>query len=413
MDIPREKPKRRRGRLIAAGAAVLLIALVGISRLPSAAPSTERSTLLIDRVVRGEMLREVRGIGTLQPEDLRIVSALTAGRVDRVRLRPGARVEARTVILEMSNPDVQLQALDAERQVKLAEAELAALHANLETQRLSAVSSAASAQSEANEAERQVKVAERLQADGLGSGMDVDRARDRVSEARQKLDSERRRLDVFTESLQAQLELRRAEVDRLRAISRFQGERVASMTVQAGQAGVLQSLALQPGQWVNPGQELARVAGQERLKATVRVPEQDARDLNLGLQCVVDTHNGTIKGRVARLDPASQNGEVGVDIALDDALPRGARPDLAVEATIEIERLADVLHIGRPAEGSSEATIPLFVLSPGGDLATRREVKLGRASANAVEVLSGLAAGEQVILSEMSRWGSARRIRLR
>jgi HlyD family secretion protein len=207
--------------------------------------------------------------------------------------------------------------------------------------------------------------------------------------------------------------LRKGEVDRLRAIARFQNERVSSMTVQALQKGVVQSLALQPGQWVNPGQELARVAGQEKLKATVRVPEMDARDLALGLACVVDTHNGKVKGHVSRVDPASQNGEVGVDIALDDALPRGSRPDLAVEATIEIERLHDVLHMGRPADGSTEATVALFVLDPNGGAATRRDVKLGRGSANAVEVVSGLKAGDEVILSEMTHWEQTRRLRLR
>ena len=413
MDVPRQKPKSHRRRNIIAGSVAAAIAVVGISRLPSASPSTEKSTLLIGRVERGEMLREVRGIGTLVPEDLRIVSALTAGRVDRVRLRPGAHVETRTVILEMSNPDVQLQALDAERQVKLAEAELAALRANLESQRLAAVTSTAAARTEAHEAERGLKVAERLQSDGLTSGMDVDRARDRSDEAKERFASEQRRLDVLTESLASQLVLRQSEVDRLKAISRFQGERVSSMKVEAGQGGVLQSLSLEPGQWVNPGQELARVAGQGRLKATVRVPELDARDLALGLSCLVDTHNGRVKGHVSRVDPASQNGEVGVDIALDEALPRGSRPDLAVEATIEIERLHDVLHMGRPSDGSSESTIGLFVLEADGRGATRREVRLGRASANAIEVLSGLKAGEEVILSEMTHWDQTRRLRLR
>jgi multidrug efflux pump subunit AcrA (membrane-fusion protein) len=243
--------------------------------------------------------------------------------------------------------------------------------------------------------------------------MDVERARDRDAEAKERLASEREKLDVLTKSLAAQLTLRRAEVDRLRAIARFQAERVASMTVRAGQAGVLQSLALEPGQWVNPGQELARVAGQERLKAVVRVPELDARDLVLQLRCVVDTRNGKVAGHVTRVDPASQNGEVGVDIGLDGPLPRGARPDLAVDALIEIERLHDVLHIGRPADGSSEGVASLFVLDPGGGAATRRAVRLGRGSANAVEVLSGLKAGEEVILSEMTRWDQTRHIRLR
>jgi multidrug efflux pump subunit AcrA (membrane-fusion protein) len=364
-------------------------------------------------VEKGDMLREVRGTGTLVPEDLRVVSALTAGRIDRILVRAGTRVVPNTVLLEMSNPDVQLQYLDAERQVKLAEAELASLHASLDAERLSAVTSAAAARTEANEAERALRIADTLAAKGLASGFDVDRARDRQQEAQERLTSERERLEVLTKSLDAQLALRRSEVDRLRAIASFQAERVASMTVRAGQAGVLQSLSLQPGQWVNPGQELARVAGQERLKAVVRIPEIDARDLTLGLASVVDTHNGLIKGHVARLDPGSVNGEVGADIALDDSLPRGARPDLSVDATITIERLHDVLHVGKPADGSTESTVSLFVLDPGGGSATRRNVKLGRGSANAVEVLSGLRPGEEVILSEMTRWEQTRHLRLR
>jgi len=413
VDVPRQKPKRNPRVLIGGVIGAVIIGALGLSRLPSASPSTERSTLLIDRVVRGEMLREVRGSGTLVPEDLRVVSAMTAGRIDVVRVRPGTRVAANTVLLEMSNPDVQLQYLDAERQVKVAEADLAALRATLDAQRLSAVASAAAARTEANEAARGLRAAETLQTQGLAAGMEVDRARDRAQEATERLASERERLSMLTQSLDAQLALRKSEVDRLRAIAKFQFERVTSMTVRAGQAGVLQSLALQPGQWVNPGQEMARVAGQERLKAVVRIPELDARDLTLGLSSVVDTHNGKIKGHVARMDPASVNGEVGVDIALDDSLPRGARPDLAVDATIEIERLHDVLHIGRPADGSTEATVSLFVLDSGGGSATRRDVKIGRGSANAVEVLSGLRPGEEVILSEMTRWEQTRHLRLR
>ena len=413
MDVPRQKPKPKRARLIAAGIAALVVVAVGLSHLPSASPSTERSTLLIDRVVRGDMLREVRGTGTLVPEDLRVISALTAGRIDRILVRPGTKVDVSTVVLEMSNPDVQLQSLDAERQVKLAEADLASLHANLDTQRLSAVASVASARTEANEAERAVLVAQKLADQGLASGMEIDRAKDRDQEAKERLASERERLQVLTQSLDAQLALRRAEVDRLRAIAKFQAERVASMTVRAGQAGMLQSLALQPGPWVNPGQELARVAGQEKLKAVIRVPELDARDVTLGLSSVVDTRNGLVHGHVIRMDPASVNGEVSVDLSLEDALPRGARPDLAVDATIEIERLHDVLHVGRPADGSSESTVSLFVLDSGGGAATRRDVKLGRTSANAVEVLAGLRPGDEVILSEMTRWEQTRHIRLR
>ena len=412
MDIPRQKPKVNRVPWMIAAALLVAGTTVGLARLRPAAPGVEKGTLWIDTVKQGELLRQVRGNGTLVPEDLRVVSALTAGRVDRVLVRAGARCEPNTILLEMSNPDVQLQALDAERQVKLAEAELANLRASLDAQRLAAVSTVAEARRSANEAERQLKVAERLASEGLTSTMEIDRARDALDEARERHNSEKERLVLLTESLKAQLELRRSEADRLRAIARFQQERVASMTVRAGQKGVLQSLSLQPGQWVNPGQELARVAGQDRLKAVVRVPETQARDLALGLAADVDTRNGIVKGHVSRVDPASQNGTVSVDVALDGALPRGARPDLSVDATIEIERLANVMHVGRPADGSSETTVGLFVLEPDGRHARRVPVELGRGSANAIEIRKGLKPGDQVILSEMSRWDSVDRVKL-
>ena len=412
MDIPRQKRPTNRVPWII-GAAVLVIGgTVGLARLRPAAPSVEKGTLWIDTVKQGEMLRQVRGNGTLVPEDLRVVSALTAGRIDRVLVRAGAKCEINTVLLEMSNPDVQLQALDAERQVKLAEAELANLKASLEAQRLAAVSTVAEARRSANEAERLLKVAERLASEGLTSTMEIDRARDGLDEAKERYDSEKERLVLLTESLAAQLSLRRSEVERLRAIARVQQERVASMTVRAGQKGVLQSLSLQPGQWVNPGQELARVAGQEKLKAVVRVPETQARDLALGLSTDVDTRNGIVKGHVSRVDPGATGGTVSVDIALDGALPRGARPDLSVDATIEIERLANVLHVGRPADGSSESTVGLFVLDTDGRHAHRVQVELGRGSANAIEIRKGLKPGDQVILSEMSRWDSVDRVKL-
>jgi multidrug efflux pump subunit AcrA (membrane-fusion protein) len=242
--------------------------------------------------------------------------------------------------------------------------------------------------------------------------MEIDRARDRAEESRTRFESETARLAVLAEALRAQLELRRSEVGRLRAIARFQGDRVASMTVRAGGAGVVQSLSLQPGQWVNPGQELARVAGQDRLKAVVRVPESDARDVTLGLPAAIDTRNGIARGHVVRIDPASQGGSVAVDLAIDGPLPRGARPDLGIDATIEVERLSDVTYMGRPAGASSESTVPVYVLDADGHSATRRSVRLGRGSADLVEVRGGLRAGDRVILSELGRWSNAEHLRL-
>jgi multidrug resistance efflux pump len=412
MDIPRVKPPSRTKPILIGTAILVVVGTVGLSRLRPAAPTVERGTLWIDTVKQGEMLRQVRGNGTLVPEDLRVVSALTAGRIDRVLVRPGALCEPNTVLLEMSNPDVQLQSLDAERQVKLAEADLASLHASLDAQRLAAVSTVAQARRDAKEAERLLKVAERLSGEGLTSSMEIDRAQDNLAEAKERFDSENERLALLTESLKAQLGLRQSEVERLRAIAHFQVERVNSMTVRAGQKGVLQSLSLEPGQWVNPGQELARVAGQEKLKAVVRVPETQARDLALGLKAEVDTRNGIAVGHVSRVDPGATNGSVAVDIAIDGELPRGARPDLSVDATIEIERLPNVVYVGRPADGSSEATVGLFVLDGDGRYARRVQVELGRGSVNAIEVRKGLKPGDQVILSEMGRWDAVDRVKL-
>jgi len=398
--------------MLIAGAIVVIATTVGLARLRPAAPTVERGTLWIDTVKQGEMLREVRGNGTLVPEDLRIVSALTAGRVDKVNVRPGAKVDEQTVLIEMSNPDVQLQALDAERQVKLAEADLASLRASLESQRLAEVASVAEAHRAAREAERALKVAEKLSAEGLTSSMDIDRARDVLDESNEREASEQKRLELFTGSLKAQMALRESEAGRLRAISRFQQERVASMTVRAGLKGVLQSLSLEPGQWVNPGQELARVAGQDRLKAVVRVPETQARDLVTTLPAEIDTRNGIVKGHVSRVDPGAQNGTVTLDVTIDGPLPQGARPDLSVDATIQLERLPHVLYVGRPADGSAESTVGLFVLEADGRHAHRVQVELGRGSANSIEIRRGLKPGDQVILSEMTRWDAVDRVRL-
>jgi RND family efflux transporter MFP subunit len=414
MDIPRERPKRKSRPFWIGGIALaVLIATLGLSKLQPAAPDVERATLLLDTVRRGPMVRQVHGNGTLVPENQRIVSALTAGRVDQVLARPGALVEAGTVLVVLSNPDVQLEALDAERQSKQAEADLASLRSSLETTRLAEEASVAAARTELREAQRAVSVAEKLNAEGLSSAMEVERAHDRLQEAQERSAAELRRKELADEAFKAQVELRRADLERVRAIARFQRERVASMQVRAGAAGVVQELSLEPGQWVQSGQMLARVASPDRLKAVLEVPQGNARDLRPGLATIVDTRDGTVRGRVSRVDPAVQNGTVTVEVAFEGPLPRGARPDLTVDGTIEIERLADVLSVGRPASGASETMTRLFRLEPDGRTAVRVPVRLGRASFNAVEVLDGLKAGDRVVLSEMSRWDNVDRVRLR
>jgi multidrug efflux pump subunit AcrA (membrane-fusion protein) len=308
---------------------------------------------------------------------------------------------------------VQLEALDAERQLKLAEADIATLRASLETTRLGQALALGAARTEKREAERAVAVAERLSAEGLTSAMELDRARDRRIEAEERYTMEERRLAVANEALDAQIELRLADAERLRAIARFQHERVASMRVRAGAKGQVQQLDLQPGQWVQPGQPIARVASPSLLKAVLQIQESQARDVTLGLAATIDTRNGVVSGTVVRVDPGVQNGTVAVDVALDGELPRGARPDLAVDGTIEIDRIADALSVGRPAVGGSETTLRLFKLDADGHSATRVPVRLGRASFDAVEILDGAAEGDRLILSDMSRWEHVDRLKLR
>lgn len=414
MDIPR-KPKRKLPPAVIVGAVVtaLLLTTLGLSRLRPAAPQVEGSTLLIDEVKRGPLVREVHGSGTLVPENQRHVSAVTAGRVERVLMRAGATVEENTLLVELSNPDVQLEALDSERQFKLAEAELSSIRSSLESAKLSQEAATSSSRTALREAERGLSVAERLAKEGLTSQMDVDRARDQLQEAQERYAAEKRRMEVATEALTAQIDLRKADVERLKAIAHFQRERVASMQVRAGANGVVQELSLEPGQWVQSGQRLARVASPGKLKAVLEIPETQARDVGIGLPAIVDTRDGTVKGLVSRVDPGAQHGTVTVDITLTGELPRGARPDLSVDGTIEIERLKDVVSVGRPASGASETDAHLFKVSPDGHSATRVTVRLGRASFNAVVIVSGLNPGDRVILSDMERFDERDRVRIR
>lgn len=414
MDIPRSNNGRKRGRLYtAAGIGALVLVTVAVSRLEPAAPTVERATVWVDTVARGTMVRQVRGPGTLVPEQIRYIAAVTAGRVERVLAEPGAEVEPGTVLLELSNPEVARQTLEVQRQLTQAEAELVNLRASLENQRLNQQAAVASVLSEAREAQRQAEANEELARRGLISTMDLGRTRDRATELETRLQIERQRVEFLAESMRAQLAAQQSQIERLRGLVEFQREQVASLQVRAGASGVLRELPLQEGQWVNPGSNLAVVVQPGRLKAELRVPETQARDVVVGLNAAIDTRNGVVPGRVVRIDPAVQNGTVRVDVALDGALPRGARPDLSVDGVIEIDRLENALHVGRPAYGAAESSIGLFRLSPDGSEATRVRVRLGRGSVNTIEVLDGLREGDVVILSDMSAWDGAERVRLR
>lgn len=414
MDIKRE-PKKKRTKYIAIGigGAVLVLLTIALGMLPAAAPSVDRSTLMIDSVQRGTMVRAVRAPGTLVPERMHLVSALTAGRVEQLPLRPGATLKGGSMLLLLSNPDVQLEALEAQRQVTSAQAALVNLQTSLATQRLTQQAAVASAQAAASDAVRQANMLKQLGEKKLASSNDIAQAAERAADATARLDAEKSRLKVMDDAMAQQLQLQRNEVQRARAIAAFQQQRVESMRVLAPEDGVLQTQPLELGQWVVPGQVLATVAQPGRLKAELRVPETQARDVVVGQSVDIDTRNGIIKGHVMRVDPSVQTGTVTVEVALDGALPKGARPDLSVDGTIEIERLNDVLHVGRPAYGQGESTVGLFKLDADGKYATRVPVKLGVSSVTTVQVLSGLKVGDRVITSDMSQWDNVERVKLK
>jgi multidrug resistance efflux pump len=414
VDIPK-KPKNRRKPWFLAGLGVLVLigVTVGLSRLRAAAPSVERGSVWLDTVKRGPMIRQVKGTGTLVPEHIRWLTADTAGRVERIHVRPGTPVEPGTLLLELSNPDVQLQALEAERQLASAEAELISLRTNLETQRISQAATIATLETEATNAESQAQATVALMDRSFVPKLELQQVKGKAGEMATRLGLERQRLAVMQTSTREQLAAQQGQIERLKAVARFRRNQVDSMQVKAGEGGVLSELPLELGQWVTPGTVLAKVVKPERLKAELRIAETQARDIQVGQRAEVDTRNGLVEGTVARIAPAASQGTVRVEVMLTGELPRGARPDLTVEGTVELERLSDVLSVGRPAGAQPNATMSLFKLLPGGDEAVRIPVRLGRGSVNSIEVVQGLGEGEQVILSDMTAWDAVERVRLK
>jgi HlyD family secretion protein len=413
VDIVRAKPRpTRRYLFIALGLLAVGFVTVSVSRLESRPPSVDRGTLWIDSVKRGTMLRQVRAPGTLEPEHVRFVSALTAGRVERRPLKPGAIVIPWTVIVELSNPDVQLEALSAQKELAAAQAALLTSQTQLESQRLTTQSQLATVQSDSADATRNAAMMDALDKKGFAGGLELAKAHDRARELNSRVATNRDQLQMLSTSVEEQVAAQRQQIDRLRAIVQFQNERVASMRVPAGDSGVLQELPLDLGQWVVPGQILGKVAQPGRLKAVLKVPETQAKDVAPGQVVAVDTRNGVVPGRVTRIDPSVQNGTVNVEVALEGALPAGARADLSVDGTIEIERLDNVLYVGRPAFAQTGATVGLFKLDPSGHTAVRQSVGFGRSSVTTIEVLQGLSAGDRVIISDMSTWDNANKVRI-
>jgi multidrug resistance efflux pump len=392
---------------------VLVLVVVALSRLKTAAPAVEKGGVWIDTVRRGPMLRAVKGPGALVPEHIRWITADTAGRVERIHLRSGAPVAADTALIDLSNPDVMLQSLEAERQVSSATADLLALRANLSTDTLKQQAAVAQLETDAADAKRRAEADRRLHAKQMLSDIDASLSTERARDLGERLKLGQSQVQVLGRSVNDRTRALAAQLEKLKAVAQFRKQLVESMHVRAGGEGVLQDLPLELGQWVTPGTLLAKVVQPGDLKAELRIPETQAKDVALGQTVAVDTRNGIVPGRVRRVAPAASQGTVLVEVELRGALPRGARPDLTVDGTIEIEKLPDVLFVGRPAGAQPESTVELFRLAPGSDNAQRTRVALGRSSVNAIEVKGGLAEGDRVILSDMSAWDSNETVRLR
>ncbi|MCC7053013.1 MAG: HlyD family efflux transporter periplasmic adaptor subunit [Gemmatimonadaceae bacterium] len=376
-------------------------------------PVLNRSAILIDSVRRGDLLRDVRGTGTLVPERSRLITAQTSARVERLAQVSGAHVAPGDVLLVLSNPDLQIQLMLAEQQVRQAEMGLLSLEASLRGQVLTQEGVVATTTTQYVLATQDASAAESLSTLRLVSTFDVRAKRAAREELTTRLRIEQARLVLTRDALARQLSAQRAQIAQLQQIVGRQRDRLQSLTVRASDSGVLQDLSLQVGQWVPEGTALAKVVQPDQLKAVLRIPESQARDVFTGQMARIDTRNGVVRGHVTRKDPAAQSGNVTVDVALDDALPRGAVPDLNVDGTIIVEQLHDVLQTGRPAQQSDTGTTAVFKLAGDGRTAVRTLVSFGRNSVNLVEVRRGLAPGDRIIVSDMSQYASTPRVRLR
>lgn len=417
MDIQRPDNSRTKKirRIVYAAAAVLFTGgvTIGVSRLRPAAPSVDRATILTDEVKRGSMLREVHGLGTLVPEDIRWIPAQTDSRVERIVLRPGAIVNPDSIILELSNPTLQRDALDAEYQLKAAQADYQNLKAQLDSELLNQKSVAAAVRSEYEQAKIQNDVDEKLRAEGIGSDVTAKLSKVRMEQLAIRAKLEEDRTKNAEDSAGTRLLAQQSRVEQQRALYALRRSELDALHVRAGIHGVLQLVPVEEGQRYTPGTNLARVADPKKLKAQVKIAETQVKDVLIGQKASIDTRNGIVAGRVSRIDPSVQSGTVTVDITITGALPDGARSDLSVDGTVEIENLKDVLYVGRPVQGQSESTIGLFKLVNDGSEAVRVNVKLGKSSVNTVEILDGLKVGDKVILSDMSQWDAYDHVRLR
>jgi HlyD family secretion protein len=406
MDIARpSNARRKRIKQIAyagVGLVAVLLITLGLSKLKPAAPSVEGATVWRDAVKRGPMLRQVRGLGTLVPEDIRWIPATTQGRVVKIILRPGTSVTANSVILELSNPQLDQELQDAELKVKASQATLENLRVQVQNDQLQQRASAASIEADYSKAKMLVQMNEALAKDQLISDLTLRQSKTDVEQLEIRNDIAKQQVATSAESMRARLAVQQSDLDQARAILQLKKQQSDELKVRPGFSGMLQLVPVEVGQQVAPGANLARVANPLRLKAELKIAETQAKDIQIGQLASIDTRNGVVDGRVIRIDPSVQNGTRTVDVSLPDVLPKGAVPDLSVDGTIELERLNDVLYVGRPAFGQEESTVGLFKVDADGSGAARVQVKLGRSSVNTVEVLSGLKVGDTVILSDMS-----------
>lgn len=417
MDI--QKPGNARAkkikRIVYAGIILLFVAgtSIAVSRLRPAGPSVDKSIIWTGEVKRGSMLRDVHGVGTLVPEDIRWIPAQTDSTVDRIVLRPGAQVKPDSIILELSNPSLQRDTLDADYQLKAAEADYQNLKVQLNSELLNQKAAAAAIHGDYEQAKLQHEVDEKLRAQGIGAEVTAQLSALKAQQLGERARLEDERTKNSADSVASRLLVQETHVSQQRALYNLRRSELEALHVRAGLAGVLQLVPVEVGQHVTPGTNLCRVADPRRLKAEIKISETQAKDIATGQKATIDTRNGVVIGRVTRMDPSVQNGTITVDVGLPEILPAGARPDLTVDGTIELENLQDVLFVGRPVHGQPETTVSLFKVAADGSEAVHVNVKLGRASVNSVEVLQGLNAGDIVILSDMSNWDSYDRIRLR
>ncbi|MFL6230958.1 MAG: efflux RND transporter periplasmic adaptor subunit [Pyrinomonadaceae bacterium] len=417
MDVPRggkAKNRKRTRRIIYAVVGVVALALItyGLTKIKAAAPTVEGGTTYKGTVQRGQMLRQVRGAGTLVPENVRIIAAAQQGLVERVLVQPGTEVSAGTVLVELSNPELQQSSVDTEYQMRAAEAEMNNIKAKLESDRLSQQAVTANVHAEYEQAKLQADTDAQLAKEGLVPALNLKLSKSRADELANRYAIEQKRLEGTKNTAQAQIASQAARISQLKALLDLKHQQVGTLRVLAGTNGVLRDMQVKEGQQVTPGTELARVVEPQNLKAELHIADSQMKDIAVGQQASIDTRNGIIPGHVSRIDPAAQNGTVTVDVALDGALPQGARPDMSVDGTIDLERLDNVLYVARPAFGQANSTISMFKLDPDGKTATRVQVKLGRSSVSNVEILEGLREGDTVILSDTAQWDKYDQIRL-